>query len=819
MKLTLWRDMLQGAFITSPSDKNSEINLFASHTMLVLVARLVASIIGARHQIIEDKEARNAALTEGFATWLVDVGGAEGDKLIDDLVNEVNRFEWRRSERDNLKDLYHTVIPKDIRHDFGEYYTPDWLARAVCEEVLDPKWREQVVAEAVAGTLTSPAVLDPSCGSGTFLYHASQLLMETAAKHPELADKPAAQVEVVNMLVAGMDLHPVAVELAKTTKTLAFAGKTEAQLPDDDPNVFLGDSLQWSLKSDTAIDDNVVEVPTGGDDPIRLPRSLVMSDRFTQMIGKMFDYATAPEDPHIENALLSVLDLNSAFERKTVLREFRRFQKYIRTGRNHVWKWYISNLVQPLRLGMTPMTRLVGNPPWVVYNKISTDRQEKLRSHAQDRSLWASAKLAPHNDLAATFVATCVDEYLGKEGGRFGFVMPYATLKARQWGPFRTGEWSSASTDRATKVDISSPAWDMTEVKAPPFPHCHSSVVFGTKLNQERGNQSAVPMNAILIVSGNDIQPSMGWSDVKPQLSYSPAIQWPSKASDEYAKRFRQGATLVPQSLVLFDTEHAEKVLHGSIRFTTRKAKSPWSELKRSGRVESRFVLPAVFSKHMVPFRITGHHNLIAPISEDGTYLVSDLPVGHHARDFRNYWDDADIAYKQTRRPLSPATLLERINHQRNLSYRLERLGSPCVVFNAAGSWLSSAVAPARTVIDSTLYWLSSDDENELHYLAAIFNAPALSIFFHEKGRKSDRHFHTGPIQSLPIPAYSPSCGSHKILVAASQRAHIRVNQLTRLSRDRVLADAIVNKHLKQIDDVVRELFPDYYTPIEDTAR
>lgn len=811
MKLRLWRDMLQGAFITSPSDEDAEVKLFASHTMLVLVSRIVSAIVGAKPLSNEDAYARNSALAEGFASWLIDVGGDEGDRLISTLVDEVNRYEWRRSERDNLKDLYHSVIPREVRHDFGEYYTPDWLARAVCEEVLDEEWRRQVVEDAVVGTLSGPAVLDPSCGSGTFLYHASQLLMETAEAHPELVDKPAAQVEVVNMLVAGMDLHPVAVELAKTTKALAFAGKARVRIPDDEPNVFLGDSLQWSLKSDVDMVANLVEVPTGGDDPIQLPRSLVMSDRFTQLLGQMFDRAATPTDPHVEDNLLAVLDLKSDFERQTVLREFRRFQKYIQTGRNHVWRWFISNLVQPLRLGQTPMTRLVGNPPWVVYNKISADRQQRLRDHAQVRNLWAPAKLAPHNDIAATFVATCVDEYLAG-GGRFGFVMPYAALKARQWEPFRTGRWSSCRTDSQTNADLSGPAWDMTGVNAPPFAHANSSVIFGTKSNGDRGRQSAVPMRSIIRVSGDGIEPSMAWSEVKPITTFTRSVQWPNEPSDEYARRFRQGATLVPQSLVLFDSDDSDEGLRGTVNFTTRSAKHPWNSLQGQGVVESRFVLPAIFSKHVVPFGTTGFHNLIAPVVE-GELVNDGLPSGRVARHFREYWSNADRRYQETRRPRSAPTLQSQIDYQGKLSARLARLSVPCVVYNRSGSWLSSAVIPAGNVVDSTLYWFSSNDRDELHFLSAVFNAPALSMFFKEVGRKSDRDFHTGPIQSLPIPAFDASDTLHQALATASRRAHTRVAKLSNPSRVSVLADTYVKRHLLHIDETVRELFPDYCAP------
>lgn len=223
IKISLWRDLLRGAFITPPNDPKAERDLFARHTMLVVVARAVAETLWHNDLIPVDSSALHESLAKGFAAWLLDAADTDGEQTLDNLLAEVNRFDWSLAGRDTLKDLYHVIIPANIRHDFGEYYTPDWLARAVCEEVLDPEWRKETVDLAVSGGLEGPAVLDPSCGSGTFLYHATQLLLDEAATHAALKDSPEAQVEVVNGLVAGIDLHPVAVELAKTTKMSAFS--------------------------------------------------------------------------------------------------------------------------------------------------------------------------------------------------------------------------------------------------------------------------------------------------------------------------------------------------------------------------------------------------------------------------------------------------------------------------------------------------------------------------------------------------------------------------------------------------------------------
>ncbi len=223
VKRKLWRDVLRGAYITPPSDSAAERDLFARHTMLVVIARAVANTILPVTPQALNRDRLHADLTQGFAAWLLDAAGKAGEDMLDDIIAKVGRYDWQSYGRDTLKDLYHVVIPRDIRHDFGEYYTPDWLARAVCEEVMDAEWRREVIELAVAGQMPGPAVLDPACGSGTFLFHAVQLLLEDAREHPELANSPQAQVEMVNGLVAGMDLHPVAVELAKTTKILSFS--------------------------------------------------------------------------------------------------------------------------------------------------------------------------------------------------------------------------------------------------------------------------------------------------------------------------------------------------------------------------------------------------------------------------------------------------------------------------------------------------------------------------------------------------------------------------------------------------------------------
>lgn len=58
---------------------------------------------------------------------------------------------------DIFKDLYMEIMPNEVRHSLGEYFTPSWLADYVIgnsvEMVGGSRWR----------------AIDPCCGSGIFV--------------------------------------------------------------------------------------------------------------------------------------------------------------------------------------------------------------------------------------------------------------------------------------------------------------------------------------------------------------------------------------------------------------------------------------------------------------------------------------------------------------------------------------------------------------------------------------------------------------------------------------------------------------------------
>jgi hypothetical protein len=108
---------------------------------------------------------------------------------------------------DLFKPLYEELFPQSLRHALGEYYTPDWLAEHVLDQV---------------GYHGQPdvRVLDPACGSGTFLLAAVRRLR---AKACEDGRTPDAVLRDILQNICGMDLNPLAAITARANLIIAMA--------------------------------------------------------------------------------------------------------------------------------------------------------------------------------------------------------------------------------------------------------------------------------------------------------------------------------------------------------------------------------------------------------------------------------------------------------------------------------------------------------------------------------------------------------------------------------------------------------------------
>jgi hypothetical protein len=104
----------------------------------------------------------------------------------------------------------------------GSYYTPDYIVKYIVEHTVGPLIEEKMKEDDPIAGILSLKVLDPAMGSGHFLVEATDRLahalveaLGVTEQEPEEEDIRWARREVVERCIYGVDLNPLAVELAK----------------------------------------------------------------------------------------------------------------------------------------------------------------------------------------------------------------------------------------------------------------------------------------------------------------------------------------------------------------------------------------------------------------------------------------------------------------------------------------------------------------------------------------------------------------------------------------------------------------------------
>ena len=135
-------------------------------------------------------------------------------------------------EIDYSEGAVYLLTDKGDRKASGSYYTPDYIVRYIVENTLGPLCEGKTVDE-----ILSLKILDPATGSGHFLVGVVDYLAEELITHPDAAHMTETASEetelaywrrrVVESCVYGVDLNPMAVELAKLSLWLHTVAKGE----------------------------------------------------------------------------------------------------------------------------------------------------------------------------------------------------------------------------------------------------------------------------------------------------------------------------------------------------------------------------------------------------------------------------------------------------------------------------------------------------------------------------------------------------------------------------------------------------------------
>jgi hypothetical protein len=130
------------------------------------------------------------------------------DYSIKKAFKRLTRFDFTLVDRDILGDVYQGYLPPEERRRLGEFYTPT----EVVEYILD------AVGYKPENEIRGKKVLDPACGSGSFLVEATQRLIERYKKvgfNLKNADDSKQIIDGCINSIYGVDIHPFACFIAE----------------------------------------------------------------------------------------------------------------------------------------------------------------------------------------------------------------------------------------------------------------------------------------------------------------------------------------------------------------------------------------------------------------------------------------------------------------------------------------------------------------------------------------------------------------------------------------------------------------------------
>ena len=830
-----WKKFLSIAYGTfDATDSN-----FLIHTYLSVFSKILAYTVVSNDEYIDEKELKGILdgsifnrynirnfVDNDFFHWVKSERNFQNLKKVFRLIaQEISTFDFLSVEEDVMKGVYQELIDLDTKHALGEYYTPDWL----CEKVVDE-----------FNFSKSAKILDPSCGSGSFL---------RASIHRFKALHPNISVDELSNQIYGIDIHPLSVQIAKTTLLITLGKEVIHSKRPIHLNIILANTL---------LAPEGVKNLFGGEFRMKIDKD--QYDLNTQVLEdvELFDEALELCENLAEQTLNRKAESISIFEKilKThykqggynsqIIESFYKIYLGLKSvkekGRDSIWKFIVQNLYKPYFLA-EKFDYIVGNPPWFTYNSIkNAEYQLTLNQLAQNYQV-KPLKVAnfPHLEIAAIFLAHCSSYFLKKEG-KLAFVLPRSFFSSDSHENTRSGK------AKGFKLVA---AWDLMNVS--PLFRIPSCVLFveksdgsrkipATGLNGLKISGSLPTSNCNLKIAAPKLTTEeTTWFYIKRAKS-SALSATNTKSSNKinpYKKDFKQGATIVPRSFYFVELNQ-EKPLDYIDRLINVKtaesvkpdAKRPWKGIDFNGRMESKFFFYTGLSKSILPFALFKPDLITLPITISSLNGKKKIYL-HSATDLRKdgflnaskWFQDAENIWNTLKTENNRGISSEDyINWQNKLT--AQNLNAQYLVLYNSSAKDANAVTVKRSdfslefIAESVTYVYYTDDKNEAFYLTAILNSTAPNLMmkdFQAKGLFGARHVHK-KILDIFYPKYDSKIKTHKELAALSEEAHKKtatylVNNLpaqnltiSSLGRLRTAIKKHLGEEIEKIDTLVEQI-------------
>ncbi|MFX1427794.1 MAG: hypothetical protein ACFFBE_15175, partial [Promethearchaeota archaeon] len=407
-----------------------------------------------------------------------------------------------------------------------------------------------------------------------------------------------------------------------------------------------------------------------------------------------------------------------------------------------------------------------------------------------------------HIELAAIFFYA-IPSYFLKKKGKIFFVMPKSVLNGDHCYKFRAFKIFN------TNLEI----WDFPETYFFNVDHICLKAEYVSKDNNISITKR-YPINTKIFNSELKVIKETKYSSLqidddgaKLILPVRELKLLNNLENSPYKKKFYQGATLVPRTLIFFQIREKKNgyLIIDSDPDILSRAKEKWFFPFENKEIEEQFHFKTFLNMHLFPFHLNSLKDVFLPINTKFTF---DLDYLQHHPKAQSFYNEMNSLYQTNKKETSKInTLYDNLNYWNKLQKQINNK-SYLIVYNASGSNLKAAVInneEQKIIVGSENYYYSSSSEEEAYYLSAILNAPSLSNRI--KQIKSSRHIHKRPF-IFPIPFFDENNPIHEKLARTGKKCHIIVQELF-MNNPKITSEKVrifINRKLAKINDFAEQV-------------
>lgn len=376
------------------------------------------------------------------------------------------------SMQDIFQEIYMELIPKKMRHIMGEYFSPDWIV----EHVLDMVGFD--------GNDIHSTLIDPTCGSGTFIIQALKRIIEN--KDGKLNKQ---EIDTIIEGVVGFDINPISVVAAKANYIMilfsAYFNQSNNHEFDKgiDIPIYIADSVLSPIVYSKAEEDVITISTSVGEFKLPNFKDIHKSNEFLRILSQNIHEKSYIKEKY-EVFLAEVIGLGLIEEsQEPIVRQlYNDLVVLHRSGKDSFWPIILRNSFAPTMISKK-FDFVVGNPPWITWKSMSKSYRHGTLEVWQSYGIFeknAYDKKTTHDDfgMAVTYVA--IDQYL-KINGKLGFLIPVSFLKSTKGGHgFRKFNISRNNQNIPFKVNM---VHDFSDVRLFTVPTVAINIIKGQPTN------------------------------------------------------------------------------------------------------------------------------------------------------------------------------------------------------------------------------------------------------------------------------------------------------------------------------------------------